>query len=228
MVRQSGIGDEAADRVARREAGGMVVRALALEARGSAGAAFGRRRAAQEVARLGGSEERRLLTKLLEAPGEARVLAKLLAAYAAELERQGRLREASAALLLARRLWRDSPEVALRAARVARLSGRAGRARRLYARVRALDDGSGHWSHLAAVGEALLSPDPQRALTAVIQAAVLSGDDAAVVVGLEERASLRRAQGDEAGADRDRCIAAFRSARAFPSRGGRRAVTPRG
>ena len=213
MVRQSGIGDEAADRVARREAGGMVVRALALEARGSAGAAFVRRRAAQEVARLGGSEERRLLTKLLEA---------------AELERQGRLREASAALLLARRLWRDSPEVALRAARVARLSGRAGRARRLYARVRALDDGSGHWSHLAAVGEALLSPDPQRALTAVIQAAVLSGDDAAVVVGLEERASLRRAQGDEAGADRDRCIAAFRSARAFPSRGGRRAVTPRG
>lgn len=228
MVRESGIGDEAADRAARREAGGVVVRALALEARGSAGAAFVRRRAEREVARLGRSEERRLLTKLLEAPGEARVLAKLLAAYAAELERQERLGEAAAALLVARRLWRDSPELVLRAARVARLAGCAGRARRLYARVRMLDGDSGHWSRLAAVGEALLSQDPQQALTAAIQAAVESEDDVAVVVGLEERAALRRAQGDEAGADRDRCVAAFRSARVLPSRGGRRAVTPRG
>ena len=229
MTRENGIGETASDRAARREASGVVLRALALEACGSPGAAFVRRRAEREVERLEPSQERRLLTKLLATtPGEARVRSKLLAAYAAELEREGRLAEASAALLLARRLDRESPELVLRAARLARLSGRIGRARRLYARVRALDGSVGHWTRLAAVGEALLSPDPYAALTEAIQAAVRADDDAAAAVGLEERAALRRRIGDEAGAHRDRCSAVFRLARAVNASGRVRAVIPRG
>src|SRR5690606_35787529 len=215
------------DRAARREASGVVLRALALEACGSRGAAFVRRRAEREVERLGPSRERRLLTKLLAtAPGDARVRSKHLATYAAELEREGRLAEASAALLLARRMDRESPELVLRAARLARLTGRIGRARRLYARVRALDGRAGHWARLASVGEALLSPDPYAALTDAIQAAVRADDDAAAAVGLEERAALRRRIGDEAGAHRDRCSAVFRLARAVNAFGRIRAVGP--
>lgn len=229
MTRNNGIVETASDRVTRREASGVVLRALALEACGSPGAAFVRRRAEREVAQLGPSQERRLLEKLLATtPGEVRERSKLLAAYAAELSREGRLAEASAALLLARRLDRDSPELVLRAARLARLTGRIGRARRLYARVRTLDRGAGHWTHLAAVGEALLSPDPYAALTEAIQAAVRAGDDAAAAVGLEERAALRRRIGDEAGAHRDRCSAVFRSARAGNAPGRGRAAIPRG
>lgn len=214
MVRNGGIEGRAGDRAARREAGRVVLRALALEARGSPGAAFVRRRAEREVERLGPSEERRRLTKLLAtSPGEACVRSKLLAAHAAELEREGRLAEASAALIVARRLDRDSPDLVLRAARLARLSGRVGRARRLYARVRALDGGAGRWARLAAVGEALVSSDPYEALTEAIQAAVRAGDDAAAAVGLQERAALARATGDGAGAARDRCVAAFHLAR---------------
>ena len=227
MTRENGIGQTPSDRAARREASGVVLRALALEACGSRGAAFVRRRAEREVERLGPSRERRLLTKLLAtAPGEARVRSKLLATYAAELEREGRLAEASAALLLARRMDRESPELVLRAARLARLTGRIGRARRLYARVRALDGRAGHWARLASVGEALLSPDPYAALTDAIQAAVRADDDAAAAVGLEERAALRRRIGDEAGAHRDRCSAVFRLARAVNAFGRIRAVGP--
>lgn len=229
MVRNGGIEGRAGDRAARREAGRVVLRALALEARGSPGAAFVRRRAEREVERLGPSEERRRLAKLLAAsPGEACARSRLLAAYAAELEREGRLAEASAALLLARRLDRDSPDLVLRAARLARLSGRVGRARRLYARVRALDGGAGRWTHLAAVGEALVSPDPYEALTEAIQAAVRAGDDAAAAVGLEERAALGRTAGDEAAAERDRCVAAFHLARVANSGAPDRAVSPLG
>src|SRR5690606_39770615 len=124
------------DRAARPAARGVVLGALAREAGGSRGAAAVRRRAEREVERLGHPRERGLLTKLqATAPGEARVRSKLLATYAAELEREGRLAEASAALLLARRMDRESPELMLRAARLARLTGRIGRARRVYDRV---------------------------------------------------------------------------------------------
>ncbi|HEX6940781.1 MAG TPA: hypothetical protein VF158_15300 [Longimicrobiales bacterium] len=193
----------------QRETAALVLRAVALGFDGSAGAAFVRRRAEGDLARQAACTERRLLRKLLDAPcGDVTVTTRLLAAYAAALETDGRYAEADAALRLAMRMRPDSAELALRAARIARLRKRPGRARRLYARVRALDVGHGRLTRLAEVGEALLDPSPVPSLSRVVRAAIHAGDDVAAAVALEERAALRRAARDDTGAAPDRRQAA--------------------
>ncbi|HEX7117903.1 MAG TPA: hypothetical protein VF212_03900 [Longimicrobiales bacterium] len=201
--------------VLRREVAALVLRAVMRARSGAPGAAFVRRRAEGEVVHLVESRERRLLGKLLAVPpGEAGVTVGLLAAYAAELERGGRHREADVVLRLALRLRPASAELVLRSARIARLRGRRDRALRLYAGVRRLEGGRGRLSRLAAVGAALLVAEPEAALSRVIREAVRAGDGEAAAVGLEERAALRRAAGDDAGAARDLSVAAFLSGRA--------------
>ncbi len=200
---------------APRGTGALVLGAVELKRAGVAGGTFVRRRAEAEVARLGATAERRILAKLLAVVAEpaaagGELVAKLLGAYAAELERGGRYVEAAAALELALRERPESAELALRAARVARLRGRAEGAAGWYARVRELDDGSGRWSRLAAIGEALIGEEPMRSVSRAMRAAVRAGDAGAAAIALEERAGLRQARGEAAGAIRDLCVAALR------------------
>lgn len=199
-----------------RSAGAVVLRGIRLAIEGSEGAAFVLRRARSEVGALPSTNERRILSKLLDAVTDTEpvdggvVIAVLLAAYAAEAERARRLDEALEALRLARVLEPRSADLALRAARIARLQGRVQEAARLYARVRALDDGTGAWARLARIGEALVSSDPERELAVALRAAVRAGDAEAAALALEERAALREASGDVAGSVRDLCVAALR------------------
>lgn len=172
---------------------------------------FIRRRAETEAAGLGSAAERGMLLRLLlaaEASEEGR-LREMLVSYACELEAGRRLPEADAVMTLALATAPGNAEVALHAGRVARMQGDRERALGLYRTARELDV-SGSIGRLAAIGEAVVSADPERALTAVLRAARLAGDPEAAGVALEERARARREAGRRSAAVRDLCVAAAR------------------
>jgi hypothetical protein len=189
----------------RRAAAG----ALVLAAVEGAQDEFVLRRARREVEGLERSPEKSILTRVLVVLEEtsdprARVAAPLVQ-YACELERTRRLPEADAAVSLALALDTGSSSTALHAARLARKLGDRERALALYCAARDLDGGSGVIAREAAVGA-----DAERGLTRAIRAALRAGDAESAAVGLEERASVRRAAGDRRGAARDLCLAAAR------------------
>jgi hypothetical protein len=185
---------------------------------GEAGYRFLAARACREVATLPRGAERSILRRLLllaeqpmaERSGDA--LATLLAAYAGELESTQRLREAAAALALARTISAGCAEIALHAARLARRLRDPDRALVLYAEARRLDASGGVIARLARIGEAVVSADPERALGRAMREAVRAGHGEAAAVALEERARVRRAAGRRRGAIRDLCVAALRFA----------------
>jgi len=197
----------------RRAAAGALVLAAVERVLAGMRDDFGVRRARRELEGLQRSAERSVLLRLLmlvdDEAAEAR-LVRPLVAYACELERTRRLPEADAALSLALRLQGCGAAATLHAARLARKLGDRERALALYAAARDLDGGSGAIARLAEVGEAVVSPDPARALSRAARRALRAGDAEAAAVGLEERAAARRAAGDRTGAARDLCIAAAR------------------
>jgi tetratricopeptide (TPR) repeat protein len=203
------------ERGRRAAAGALVLRAVQHAVHGEAASGFVALRAGAEVSTLAKGAERAVLRRLLllleEGDGvEAARLADPLVSYACELERTRRLPEADAALSLALSAAPGDAETALHAARVARKLGDRERALKLYAAVRGLDGESGPMARLAAVGEAVVSDAPERALSRVVRAALAAGDAEAAAVGLEERARVRRGGGDRAGAARDLCLSAAR------------------
>lgn len=204
---------ETTDGERRRRAATVALVLRAVDARASgARSEFLERRAGAEVESIPAAEERAMLARLLLAPdaeGEGGRLTDLLVRYAGELERTRRLPEADAVLDLARSVAPDSAEVALLAGRVARMQGDGARAMSLYSAARALD-GSGTLGRLAAVGEAVVSDDAERALARVTRMSVRAGDPESAAVALEERARIRRSAGRREAAARDLCVAAAR------------------
>jgi tetratricopeptide (TPR) repeat protein len=202
----------AGERSARAAVVALVLRAVESLARGE-GDVFLRLRAGAEAGALGDTGERSMLQRLLlvaeAAGGDSARLSHLLVGYACELERTRRFPEADAVMGLALTFAPGSAEVALHAGRIARMQGAAERALLLYRRARALD-GDGSLGRLAAVGEAVVSSDPESAVSGVMREAVAAGDPEAAAVALEERARIRRAAGRRAAAARDLCTAAAR------------------
>jgi tetratricopeptide (TPR) repeat protein len=206
------------ERGRRASTGALVLRAVEGSLDGEAGCRFLALRAAGEVSALPRGVERQTLRRLLLLVEEAGAnesgagLASLLVDYAYELESTQRLPEADAALALARSVAPGCAEVALHAGRVARKLCEPERAMELYVRARELDAAGGSVARLAAIGEALVSMEPERALGRVIRRSVGEGDPEAAAVALEERARIRRTCGERRGAVRDLCIAALRFA----------------
>jgi hypothetical protein len=203
---------ERGERARRAAAGALVLRVVEL-AVNQAPDEFTLRRASAEVAGLEKSAEKSILSRtlrVLEDGASAGPLSAALVAYACELEKTRRLPEADAAVTLALALDEGSGATALHAARLARKMGDRQRALVLYCAARDLDGGSGVIARLAAVGEAVVSDDAERRLGRVIRGALRAGDAESAAVGLEERATLRRAAGDRAGAARDLWLAAAR------------------
>lgn len=199
------------DRWRWAEAGGLVLRAISTAYAGAPGAHFLRSRAAAELSTLPSGPERRALHRLLEftkEPGPG--LSNALLIYAATLERKGRLEEADAAIRLACEASPDDPSLSLHAGRIARGLGDADRARASYARAKALDSPCGRFGRLAAIGEALLSESPERALSRAIRDAFNGGDAEAEAVGMEERAGVWLGLGDARAALRDLRAASIR------------------
>ena len=198
----------------RRAAAGALVLAAVERARAGEPDEFGLRRARREAEALERSPEKSILLRVLivleeGAAPDAR-LAKPLVQYACELERTRRLPEADAAVSLALAVDGGNASTALHAARLARKLGERERALALYCAARDLDGGCGAVARLAQVGEAVVSPDAERGLSRAVRRALRAGDAEAAAVGLEERAAVRRAAGDRAGAVRDLCLAALR------------------
>lgn len=170
------------------------------------------RRAELEIDAIASRTERsylrRILVRVLEEDGSG--IGSLLSEYAAALEEARRLAEADAVIGLARSMEPERADLALRAARVARLQGDRVRALELYAVARELDGGDGSIARLSAIGEAVVADDPERSLGLAIRRSVRAGDNEAAAVGLEERGRVRRSNGDRHGAARDFAIAAAR------------------
>lgn len=200
----------------RAAAVALVLRTLECSAHGCGAVSFVARRARQEVEAMGGAAERGMLLRLLMLEGRledaacAAMAVDLLADYAFELESTRRLPEAEAVLGLALVLAPENATIALHAGRVARKQKHADRALELYRRARRLDRESGPIGRLAAIGEAVVSPEPLPLLGAAMRRAVRAGDAEAAAVALEERARVRHAGGDRSGAARDLCVAAVR------------------
>jgi tetratricopeptide (TPR) repeat protein len=189
----------------------LVLGSVEAMAEEPAAVGFVRRRAEGEVGRLTASSERRALERILGGCGRgAAVMADSLEEYGAGLEAARRLEEAEAVVKLARTLAPERADLALRGARLCRLRGDRAGALELYATARRLDRGDGSIDRLAAVGEAVVADDAERALGVAIRESVRAGDAEAAAVGLEERSRLRRARGDRAGAGRDLVMAAAR------------------
>lgn len=198
------------ERAKRATVVALVLRAVEAFACG-AGTVFLRLRAEAEVERVPSAGERAMLWRLVLA-AEARgveALSDQLVTYACELERMRRLPEADAVMTLALATSPDRAEVALHAGRVARMQGDADRALELYRRARRLDE-RGSIGRLAAVGEAVVSTNAERALSVVIREAVRAGDHETAAVALEERARVRRSRNRRRAAARDLCTAAAR------------------
>jgi len=211
------ISDESSgERRRRASAVALVLRVVECAMDGCEDAAFLARRAAREVEALPRGGERSALRRLLAGAESTAAglieqgITSSLVALGYELERTHRLPEADAALLLTRVLAPECPEVALHAGRVARKLGESERAAMLYVLARELDGGPGGLGRLAAVGEAAVSGDAERALGRAIRSAVRAGDGEAAAVGLEERARARRCAGRRDAAIRDLCMAAVR------------------
>jgi tetratricopeptide (TPR) repeat protein len=201
------------ERRRRANAVALVLRVVAQA--GDRGACwFLRRRAGVEVGAMRKGGERGALLRLLDRVDDStftpREVSDCLISLAGELERTHRLPEADAALSLAAELSPRCAEVALHAGRVARKSGDVERAVEMYLRARKLDGGEGSLGRLAAVGEAAVSDDPERALGTVMRVALRRGDVEAAAVAQEERARCRRAAGRQGAAIRDLCVAAAR------------------
>jgi hypothetical protein len=204
------------ERSRRASTGALVLRVVdeALEESPSYG--FLAARAAVEVGRLPRGAERATLRRLLllaEQGGEhtcGSALAAVLVDYAYELETTQRLPEADASLALARAVVPGCAEIALHAGRVARKLRQPERALGLYVEARELDSAGGTVARLAAIGEAVISADPEAALGRAIRGSVRAGDAEAAAVGLEERARVRRAAGRRRAAVRDLCTAVLR------------------
>jgi tetratricopeptide (TPR) repeat protein len=205
------------ERRRRADVGALVLHVLECCSH-EAGYRFLAARAGVEVARLAQGGERSILRRLLllaarpmaERSGSA--MATLLVDYAGELESTQRLREAAAALALARTISPGCAEIALHAARLARRLRDPERALALYAEARRLDASGGVIARFASIGEAVVSADPERGLGQAMRAAVRAGHGEAAAVALEERARVRRTAGRQRGAIRDLCVAALRFA----------------
>jgi tetratricopeptide (TPR) repeat protein len=168
-------------------------------------------RVEREIDALPAGSERSLLRRLLLiARGGSGALGDVLMEYAAGLEEARRLPEADAVMTLALAVEPARADLALQAGRVARLLGDRDRALDLYRAASELDASGGTVARLAAVGEAVIADDPERALSRVIRRSVDSLDHEAAAVGLEERARVRRSNGDRRGAARDLGFAAAR------------------
>lgn len=203
---------ERGERARRAAAGALVLRVVALSAAGAPDE-FTFRRATAEVQGLEKSAEKSILLRalrVLEDGAAAGPLSAALVSYACELEKTRRLPEADASIALALALDEGSGATALHAARLARKMGDRQRALVLYCAARDLDGGDGVIARLAQVGEAVVSDDGVRMLGHVIRRALRAGDAESAAVGLEERATLRRAAGDRRGAARDLALAAVR------------------
>lgn len=203
---------ERGERGRRAAAGALVLRAVEFAVRGAPDE-FTLLRARAEVDRLEKSAEKTILLRalrVLEEAGAPGRLSAALVSYACELEKTRRLAEADASITLALALDEGSSATALHAARLARKVGDRQRALVLYCAARDLDGGDGQIARLAEVGEAVVSDDAERLLGRVIRRALRAGDAESAAVGLEERANLRRAAGNRAGAARDLCLAAAR------------------
>jgi tetratricopeptide (TPR) repeat protein len=190
----------------------LALRAVELSMAGDPGSEFLRRRVEGEIDRFPSGSERAALHRLMiwsEDPTRP-VVIDLLSVYAEGLEEARRLPEAEAVIELARSLAADRADLALRAARLARLQHNSARALELYRAAAELDHSRGAVSRLAAVGEAVVAADPERALSAAVRRAVHAGDQEAAAAGLEERGRVRRARGDRSGAARDLGSAAAR------------------
>jgi len=172
---------------------------------------FLRRRAEREIEDMAGGAERSLLLRLVGMAGtDSGLIGDLLMEYSAGLEGARRLPEADAVMTLAVAIEPQRADFALQAGRVARLQGDRGRALRLYRLASELDRTGGMLARLAAVGEAVIAPDPELSLSRVIRGSVRAGDHEAAAVGLEERARHRRSAGDPRRAARDFALAAAR------------------
>jgi tetratricopeptide (TPR) repeat protein len=211
---QIGTASPSSDRGARHaESGALVLRAVERVLEGEATATFLLRRAAREIEALPSSRERAALRRVvaaLEEGASVATVAEALVGYGYELEAARRLEEADAVLTRARALVPADAELALHAGRIARKLGDRERALALYRAVRELDGADGTLARLAAVGEAVVSGDAERALGRAIRAAVRAGDAEAAAVGLEERARVRRSARRRRAAVRDLCLAALR------------------
>jgi tetratricopeptide (TPR) repeat protein len=170
-------------------------------------------RVEREIDGLAGGSERSLLGRMLAVARDGRgPLGDLLMEYAAGLEEARRLPEADAVMTLAVAVEPGRADLALQAGRVARLLGDRDRALDLYRAASELDASGGTVARLAAIGEAVIADDPERALSRVIRRSVGAHDHEAAAVGLEERARVRRGNGDRRGAARDLGFAAARFA----------------
>lgn len=205
-------GETPGERGRRASVVALVLRTVEAVGEDAESTGFLVRRAEAEVDGLESRGERSYLRRLLAsafAEDEADRAA-LLAEYAGALEDARRLPEAATVIGLACDLAPARADLWLRAGRIARLSADRERALRLYARAREMDTGRGRIARLAAIGEAVVGPEPEAAVGRVIREAVRSGDSEAAAVGLEERGRLRRAAGDLRGAGRDFAISLAR------------------
>jgi len=190
----------------------LVLRAVQRQLDDAVEGPFLTRRAEREVEAIASGSERALLLRLLRLgeEGWSTAVATMLSDYAAGLEEARRLAEADAVIRLALALSDEEAELALRAARIARLQGERERALVLYGVARELDGGDGSIARLARIGEAVVSDEPEQALSAAVRAAVEAEDGEAAAVGLEERARVRRRLGKRNAAARDLAMAAAR------------------
>lgn len=203
----------AGDRRERAITAALVLRAVERRLLDGHGCTFLAARAGVEVARLPRGGERSALRGMLkdvDGGDSTGVLVERLVDYACALESTKRMPEAEAVLAVATAAAPDDPAVLLHAGRIARKAGDRERALALYARAREVDVERGALSRLAAVGEAVVSVDPERELSRAIRAAIREGDPEAAAVALEERARVRRSAGRLRSAARDLCVAASR------------------
>lgn len=190
--------------------GGATGLVLRVAGEGLGETSFVGRRAADAVARLPSDGERRQLRRVLENAPDPCGCSEALVVWAAQLESAGRISEGVRAMDVALCLSPDDPSLVLHAARLARKADDRARARRLYDRVAELDAGDGRLGRLAVVGRALVSQEPEPALTRALRLARGAGDAEATAVAQEARAGIRRERGDVGGALRDYVLAAAR------------------
>jgi tetratricopeptide (TPR) repeat protein len=175
---------------------------------------FACRRAWHEAERVQEPGRRRHLLKVLRTctdPGQdGETRTGCLLEWAGYHEGRCRFDEAAAILDRAVEERPSEMESILGRARVARKGGDVERARSLYRRVRELAEGDEVLGELAAVGEAMVAPDPEGALTRALNRLRSLPVPEATAVAYEARAQVRRRQGRVGAALRDYLAAAVR------------------
>ncbi|MEX2468106.1 MAG: hypothetical protein WD995_14440 [Gemmatimonadota bacterium] len=185
----------------------MVLRVLATSEAQPTEPSFLTRRAYTAVADLADPWERKATSRALDvataaAPDVAPLVSALLE-WAGGLEARGLLDECDEVLSLARSFRPSDAEILLHSARVARKAGHVDRARLFYDRVTESSDAAVTLGHMAMIGHALLSENPEAQLGTALRSALEAGDSEAAAVAQEGRARVRRARGDVSGAMRD-------------------------